>query len=114
MLHCLGTALRWLGLAHRGLSVGGIVFIRLPEDVFRQQKRAAPVGTALAESLDVALVSALPSFSEGSIRDTGTDRGLQARSTKQPTHLAGGHVHVELVWRACGHGKTSAVRIPAG
>jgi hypothetical protein len=110
LLHCLGTTLGWRGLAHRGLSVGWIVFMHLPADVFRQQKRAAPVGSALAESLDVALVSALPSLSEGSIRDTGTDRGLQARSTKQqPAHLAGGHIHVELVWSACRHCKTSAV-----
>jgi hypothetical protein len=63
------------------------------------------MGSALAESLDVALVSAQPSLSEGTIRETGNDRGLQARSTKQPTHEAGRHIHVELVWRACGHGK---------
>ena len=72
------------------------------------------MGSALAESLDVALVSAQPSLSEGSFRETGNDRGLQARSTKQPTHEAGGHIHVELVWRACGHGKTSVDRIAAG
>ena len=37
------------------------------------------MGSALAESLDVALVSAPQPLSEGSIHGTGTDRGLQRR-----------------------------------
>ena len=61
------------------------------------------MGSALAESLDVALVSAPQPLSEGSIHGTGTDRGLQRRSTTKPTPGIGGHIQVELVWSTCRH-----------
>jgi hypothetical protein len=70
---------------------------------FGQQKRAAPMGSALAESIDVALESAHTPHSEGSIHNTGTDRGLHGRGVTQPAHRAGGQIHVELVWSACRH-----------
>jgi hypothetical protein len=96
-LHCLVTAYGWAA----GASSSGVVRRLDPIHpllgCLGQQKRAAPVGSALAESVDAALISALPPLSEGSIRDTGTDRGLRARSTTQPARVAGGRVHVELV-----------------
>lgn len=53
------------------------------------------------------MVSAQIPLSEGAIRDTGTDRGLHARSTTQPAPAGGGRIHVELVWSTCLHAPAS-------